>query len=104
MNDRFSRGRVFTQETMTIFTLMAAFFIGFTYARLKNDEVLKLKMYTRYANFMWVFDTCSNYFETYSDIIIAKLMTFDSATSSWRARNSKIAEFWAWRILQNEIY
>ena len=104
LNDKWSKGRVFTQQTMTTFLLIGSVYIGYAYGRLKHDEALQRKMHTRYTNFMWLFTVFSDKLEHYYSVISNKFWSFDSAQMTWRARNSKIAEFWAYRALQEEIY
>lgn len=66
-NDRWSRSRHFSVHTMTMFLFIGAGYVGYAYARLRNDEVLKRQMNTRYINFMWYFTAFADWYDATYD-------------------------------------
>jgi hypothetical protein len=53
---------------------------------------------------MWLFTSFANVFESSYGRVTESLKKFDSSETLWRQRKTKVAEFWAWRNLQEEIY
>ena len=60
-------------------------------------------MFTRYANFMWLFDSGATVYEHYWALVKRALFEFDHTYAFWRTRRLKWAEFKAYRALQGEI-
>ena len=69
--------KVFTHTSKTLSILFAAFFVGYSYARLSRDEFTRRMMYTRYSNGMLIFDSFAEWFEPRYERIKSGIITFD---------------------------
>ena len=83
INDNISRPRSMTHGTYTVLGLMGCMFIGYSYARLQKDEVLRRRYYSRYSNCMSLFDYVTPIFEQYSNRLFEWAINFDSMYSLW---------------------
>ena len=80
---------------MTAFIFIGTAYLGYAYARLRHDEVLRRQMHTKYTNFMWWFNIWSDWYEVTYARAVAWFMAFDSSYRFWRQRRTLIADYWA---------
>ena len=62
-NDYISRRRSMTHGTFTGVGLFLCLYGGYSYGRIKHDEVVRRRFYSRYANCMSIFDYVTPIFE-----------------------------------------
>ena len=82
-NDNYSM-RVFNHSSLTIFILATSFLVGYIYARLTNDQYFRRTMYTRYANFMMIFDYYHPIYDKYYNGIKRTILDFNLEYFTWR--------------------
>ena len=96
--------RYLTHQTTTAIILFAAFFVGYSYARLSRDEFLRREMYVRHSNCMLVFDGFKEWFGPRYGWVKQRLISFDQTYEFWRMRQLKWQEWKESRRRQEEIY
>ena len=87
----------FSNNTVTLLILTAAFVTGYAYARLSRDEYARRRAYSRYTNLMLVFDEASRKYEYHWSNFIDFCSTFDHTYLFWKYRHQKWAEWKARR-------
>ena len=102
VNDNMSR-KPLTHSGLTTIILFGTFMIGYSYARLRNDEYLRRMMYARYSNFMVTFDKFGDIYDKRYDNLKHGVITFDSDYSFWEYRNLKKNEWKYWLKTRREV-
>ena len=79
INDQYSRSKLFTNGTYTGVWLISCLLLGYSYAKVQRDEVMRRRYYARYANFMSAFDHFTPILEQKWEFFWESLFSFDSA-------------------------
>ena len=95
--------RTFSHQNLTLLILTVAFLLGYNYARLRKDEYMRRRCYTKMSNFMILFDKYSVKYETILSTWSTTISQFDFGRELWRKKRIWVEEQREVRRRQREI-
>ena len=94
----------YSHSSLTYMILFTAFLMGYSYARLSQDEYTRRAMYIRYSNLMLGFDRFHNLFDSNYTYARNSIYNFDHKYYYWYFKNLKIQEWREYKKREKEVH